>query len=197
MDRGSLALALVMGIWSLVAVRRSARSAAVKGQFTWPAPDMNAELQKLMNQAPIAYFELDESGRFTFVNEKEAQLRGLPVSELLEKYLWDLEPLSLQLRVREETLRKLGGSRVVLPYERNYQRADGRILTLETHEVLRYDRLGKTDRPAGSDTRSDRTRQNPGRGPADHLGIEGHLPGVSRSFSARRCRLRHPGLSQS
>ncbi|MBS1873060.1 MAG: response regulator [Acidobacteria bacterium] len=140
---GGLVVALAIALWSLMVIRASTRRLEVKEQLPPPPPDVDAELRKLMNQAPIAYYELDATGRFEFVNEKEAELRGLPTSELIGKFMWDLEPLSLQPRVREDTLRKLAGNRVILPFERNYQRLDGGILTLETHEVLRYDKLGK------------------------------------------------------
>ena len=68
-----------------------------------------AELHKLMNQSPIAYYELDESGRFTFINPREIDLRGLPENEIMGQFFWDLEPLPVQPRYREDTLRKLHG----------------------------------------------------------------------------------------
>jgi PAS domain S-box-containing protein len=107
-----------------------------------PANDPEPILHQLMNQAPIGYFELDAEGRFTFANEREVELRGLPAEDIIQKYLWDLEPLSLQPRIREETLRKLAGQRVLMPYEHRYQRPDGALLTLETHEVLLHDSQG-------------------------------------------------------
>ena len=104
--------------------------------------DSTSEMRKLMMQAPVAYYELDEAGRFTFANEKEAEIRGVEISDLNGKYCWEFETFPLQPRVREETLRKLAGDRVLMPHQRRYQRRDGRVLTLETHETLLHDGFG-------------------------------------------------------
>ena len=68
----------------------------------------------------------------------DARVRGVPSGELVGKFCWDLESLAAAPRVREETLRKLAGDRALKPHERRYQRPDGRVLTLETHETLLY-----------------------------------------------------------
>ncbi len=136
-------LAIAVAVWRLFSARRSTAPIRVEEDVT-PVPiDAEAELHKLMSQAPIAYYELDEFGRFSFVNEKESELRGLPVGEVVGKYLWELEPAGMQPRVREDTLRKLAGARSILPHERRYQRPDGRVLTIETHESLLHDPFGK------------------------------------------------------
>src|SRR5690349_4319937 len=83
-------MAIALAGWALFSVRRSVAPILVEPDPT-PAPNPDAELHKLMSQAPIAYYELDESGRFTFVNEKEGELRGLAVGEIQGKYVWELE----------------------------------------------------------------------------------------------------------
>ena len=83
--------------WLAIDARSRRRRAILEGQFAAIAPDPDADLRKLMNQAPIGYYELDESGRFRFANLKEADLRGLSAAEIVGKFLWDLEPQSLQL----------------------------------------------------------------------------------------------------
>ena len=138
-DIGLVGLALIAG--TVLYLRLASRRNTVE-RVLGPVPDPEPILHKLMNQAPIGYFELDGAGRFTFVNDREAELRGIVPEEIVHKYLWELEPLSLQPRIREETMRKLAGERVLMPYERRYQRPDGVVLTLETHEVLLHDSRG-------------------------------------------------------
>ncbi len=95
-----------------------------------------------MAQAPIAYYEVDQAGHVTFANEKEGEIRGVPASDLLGQYCWESESFAIQPRVREDTVRKLAGERVLIPYQRRYQRPDGHVLTVETHETLLYDDYG-------------------------------------------------------
>jgi PAS domain S-box-containing protein len=142
-----IACSLLVGVllaWAFMSLRVSNRRRQENFErlLTQP-PDATPELKKLMHQSPIAYFELDDAGRFTFVNEKEAELRGLPEGDIIQQFFWDLELPALQPRVREDTQRKLAGGRSLLPYQRHYLRPDGTILTLETHEVLLYDPFGK------------------------------------------------------
>ncbi len=140
-----IACSLLIGCllaWALISRLRSTQHTGLE-RLLAPLPDAGPELKKLMNQSPIAYFELDQTGRFTFVNKKEAELRGLPEGDILRKHFWDLELAGLQPRVREDTQRKLTGARSLLPYQRHYQSPNGSVLTLETHEVLLYDIFGK------------------------------------------------------
>ncbi len=109
-----------------------------------PQLDASAELHRLMNQAPIAYYELDEAGRFTFANSKESEIQGMPVQDILGKFCWDLEPPGMVAVAREETLAKLAGLRALTPYDRQYTRTDGSVLTLNVSEALLADGLGKT-----------------------------------------------------
>ena len=146
-----LAIAVLVALLTLaflaigwVFLTRANRRAAMKNRLRPPVVSAGAtsEMRKLMSQAPIAYFELDETGRFVFANDKEAELRGVALTELIGKYCWDLESFALQPRVKEETQRKLGGEKVLMPHQRRYQRPDGRVLTIETHETLLHDAFG-------------------------------------------------------
>jgi PAS domain S-box-containing protein len=101
--------------------------------------DESADGYRIMKEAPVAYYLIDANGRFTFANERECQLRGVALEQLLGKLCWEFESYSMQPRIREDLQRKLRGEKAVSSYERNYQRTDGRVLTLETHETILRD----------------------------------------------------------
>ncbi len=137
----ALAGAAVAAVYYFLRCRSAEREVSAKQQFL-RLHSTEMELRKLMNQSPIAYYELDESGRFVFVNAREVELRGVPEHEIVGKFCWELEPPAVGPRYREDTLHKLAGERSLGNYERRYQRPDGQILTLDMHESLLHNQFG-------------------------------------------------------
>jgi PAS domain S-box-containing protein len=108
-----------------------------------PADPGEKALRTVLDEAPIGYHEIDRQGIITYVNQQECALRGQHADEIVGRPCWEFAPLKMQPRVREETREKLAGSRALMPAEKKYQRPDGSILTLETHESLLRDRMGR------------------------------------------------------
>ena len=107
-------------------------------------PAVVSQLRKVLSEVPVAYYETDIRGVITYANERECDMRGRRLDEIVGRPCWELAPAPVQARFRAETLQKLSGNRSLGPYQWNYQRPDGRILTIETHESLIHSRSGST-----------------------------------------------------
>jgi PAS domain S-box-containing protein len=138
----STMLSLIATPVAVLAVLRLRRLSGIENRLH-RQPQTESDLRKLMSQAPIGYHEIDRFGRFTFANAKEAELHGVTASELLGKLRWEFEPVNLVQRMKDDTLHKLAGTRMLVPYQRHLQSAGGAIFTVETHETLLYDASGK------------------------------------------------------
>ena len=99
--------------------------------------------ERVYNDAPIGYQDIDNDGVITRVNSKECSLRGLGVNEMIGRPTWELFPEPHRKRIREEIRKKLSGEASLVPIQRNVLRPDGRLLTLELHEALLRDHKGK------------------------------------------------------
>ena len=99
--------------------------------------------ERVYNDAPIGYQDIDNDGVITRVNTKECSLRGLGANEMIGRATWDLFPEPHRKRIREEIRKKLSGEASLVPIQRNVLRPDGRLLTLELHEALLRDHKGK------------------------------------------------------
>jgi PAS domain S-box-containing protein len=100
------------------------------------------QFRKVLSEVPVAYYETGTDGVITYANERECDMRGRRLNEIVGRPCWELVPAPVQARFRSETLQKLSGNRALVPYQWNYQRPDGRILTIETHESLIYSSSG-------------------------------------------------------
>jgi len=132
---------IVVGVYLfLTAPERSPRKRAGRDGVG----SVEHELRKLMNELPVACYQTDTRGAITFANDRERDMRGLAVQEFIGRPCWELAPEPARQRLRDETLQKLAGERSLGAYQWNYQRPDGRILTIETHESLIRDARGAT-----------------------------------------------------
>jgi len=95
----------------------------------------NKAIRELLNTLPVACHEVDQHGVVRFANRAECDLRGFQPSEIIGRHRADLYPLSAQDRVREETHRKLSGGCALVPFHEKFQRPDGKVVVVETHET--------------------------------------------------------------
>jgi PAS domain S-box-containing protein len=100
------------------------------------------QFDAVFDGAPVGYQDIDTEGVIVRVNAKECQLKGVSAQEIIGLPCWKLYPENHQKRIEEEVNRKLSGSVSLVPIERNFLRSDGRMLTLEIHEVLLRDHKG-------------------------------------------------------
>ncbi|MDT7044160.1 PAS domain S-box protein [Candidatus Nitronereus thalassa] len=54
----------------------------------------------LIEKSPEMIHQIDKTGRFVHVNETELEKLGYSLAEMLEKYLWDIVPVSQQSEIR-------------------------------------------------------------------------------------------------
>ena len=101
------------------------------------------EIRKLMNEVPVSYYETDAQGIIVYANERECEMRGRKAYELVGRPCWESMPEASQGRAREDTIHKLAGNRALIPYHWTFQRPDGVLLTLETHDTLLRTPAGK------------------------------------------------------
>ncbi len=97
---------------------------------------VDREVRRLMHDVPVGFYETDLVGIITWTNERMAEIVGQPTYHLIGKPCWLLAPESAQARVQEETMLKLAGRRALVGYHWMCQRADGKVLTIETHESV-------------------------------------------------------------
>jgi chemotaxis family two-component system sensor kinase Cph1 len=97
--------------------------------------------QKLFDEAPIGYHEMDTEGRITRVNRTELDMLGYPEVEMLGEYEWEF---SVEKEKSRGTFAaKLAGN--IPPgqvFERELRRKDGNILSVLIGVRLLYDDVG-------------------------------------------------------
>jgi PAS domain S-box-containing protein len=98
--------------------------------------------RSLFEEAPVAYHEIDRGGIVQRVNRAECALLGFAPEEMLGRPIWHFVVPEEQASSREAIRRKVSGEQPLAPFEREYRRRDGTILTLEIHENLIRDRGG-------------------------------------------------------
>ncbi|MFA5028190.1 MAG: PAS domain S-box protein, partial [Candidatus Methylomirabilota bacterium] len=90
----------------------------------------------LFEEAPIAYHEIDSAGVIRRVNRAECALLGFARDELLGRPVWELVAPAARESARMAVIRKLAGEAPLVPFQREYQRKDGGLVTVEIHENL-------------------------------------------------------------
>ncbi len=140
-----LALSALVAVGILFWFAYSAHKAAVVEASYESWEDVKAiqvQFDAVFDGAPVGYQDIDADGLIMRVNVKECQLKGVNVQEIIGLPCWKLYPENHQKRIEEEVRRKLSGAVSLVPIERNFLRSDGRMLTLEIHEVLLRDHKG-------------------------------------------------------
>lgn len=128
---GAVLAGVVLLLVLLVRACLSWRRAGTKASETGPYK----AFRELLNSLPVACHEIDQHGLIRFANRAECELRGLPLSDIIGRHRADLYPPQVQDKVREETHRKLAGGCALVPYQEKFQRPDGKVAVLETHET--------------------------------------------------------------
>src|SRR5512143_1468673 len=99
------------------------------------------KFQKLFDEAPVGYIELDSGGCITQVNRTELTMLGHTAGEMLGQPLWKFV---VEEEASRETIKaKLSGSiQSVKTFERIYKRKDGTTLPVVMEEALIRDADG-------------------------------------------------------
>ena len=90
--------------------------------------------RRLFEEAPVAIHEIDEGGIVRRVNRAECVLTGYGREEILGRHASEFAAPEVREESRAAVREKLGGRRALAPYERTYQRKDGRTVRVEVHE---------------------------------------------------------------
>src|SRR5216684_2151097 len=97
----------------------------------------------LFEDAPVAYHEIDGTGRIMRINRAECAMLGYDRSELIGKGIWEIVSPEDQSRIRSLTLQKLAGSaRLSTPFQARFMRRDGTPVTVGLYENLIEDESG-------------------------------------------------------
>jgi PAS domain S-box-containing protein len=104
---------------------------------------LSAPDDELFDSAPIGYLEIDTKGTVRRVNRRECELRGLARREMVGKPCWELSPPADRRRFREQTKRRLSAQVALVPYQREYLRPNGSLVTVEVHEHRLRNRAGQ------------------------------------------------------
>jgi PAS domain S-box-containing protein len=123
----------VMGVSRDISERKRAEEALRKSE---------EKFQKLFDEAPVGYMELDAKGCITQVNRTELTMLGYPPDEMLGQPLWKF--VVEEEAAREEIKARLSGAaQYGNPFERTYKRKDGTTLPVMIEDVLIRDVDGK------------------------------------------------------
>jgi PAS domain S-box-containing protein len=99
------------------------------------------KFQKLFDEAPVGYMELDSQGRITHVNHTELDLLGYSAEEMLGLPVWNF--IAEEETARQSVTAKLAGA--IPPgrgFERTFRRKDGTILPFLIEETFIRDAEG-------------------------------------------------------
>ncbi len=100
------------------------------------------KFQKLFDEAPVGYMELDVTGSITQVNRTELTMLGYTPDEMLGQPLWKF--IAEEEAAREKIKAKLSGAtQDGKPLERTYKRKDGTTLPVIVEDALIRDADGK------------------------------------------------------
>ncbi|MGH9657265.1 MAG: PAS domain S-box protein, partial [Bryobacteraceae bacterium] len=99
--------------------------------------------QRLFEEAPVAYHEIDAEGRVCRVNRAECEMLGFRREEILGRPVWDFVVPAEREECRESVTQKLAGEKPLSPGQRDYVDGNGRRLFLEFHENLIHDGAGR------------------------------------------------------
>jgi PAS domain S-box-containing protein len=79
---------------------------------------------------------LDIKGIIRQVNRKQCEQLGYDESELIGRPVWDFIAPGQRTTAQLGFEKKISGERFIVPFERDYLRADGSVLTVEVHDQL-------------------------------------------------------------
>ena len=100
---------------------------------------------ELFETVPIGHMEIDREGIITRVNRLECRLRGVEASAMLGVPCWELIHGIEREKYREQIRRRIDGHTALVTYQREYTHADGRKVSVEVHEQLLKDELGRVE----------------------------------------------------
>lgn len=95
-----------------------------------------------LDQIPVACVDLDRDGLIRRTNAALFHLLGYEESAILGRPVWDLIVPEEMARARRGYAQKLAGERHLIPFERDYLRADGTVVTVQVHDLKVLDRSG-------------------------------------------------------
>ena len=98
---------------------------------------------RLFDDTTIPYHDIDADGIIRRVNRAECDLLGYEPEELLGRPVWELAPLEAQSENRNAVLAKLGRRVLLVPFQGSYVDRWGKQITLDMHESLLFDELGR------------------------------------------------------
>jgi PAS domain S-box len=132
------------------ALRKTSESLEIRvNERTHELSELNKQLREseerfreLFEDAPVAYHEIDREGVIRRVNRAECALLGYTAAEMIGHHVWDFVIQEAQATSREEVLRKLSGTKELVPFSREYLRHDGTRLIFEIHEKAILDSSG-------------------------------------------------------
>lgn len=104
--------------------------------------ESEARFRSLLEEAPIAYHEIDSEGIVLRVNRVECQLLGYDASSMVGQHVWNFVAPDERETSRQAVLEKISGVRKLGVFTRNYISGNGSRLVLEVHESLIRDRSG-------------------------------------------------------
>ena len=132
-------LCLAVLVWLLLRWRK----AGSQQSFTVAADAFDGDVVGgLFDTAPIGYLEIDRDGIVRRVNRSECKLHDRSESEMLGAHCADLLPEPQRDRYREQIQRKMAGTMILTPYQREYARENGQQVSVEVHEQLLRDSAG-------------------------------------------------------
>jgi two-component system cell cycle sensor histidine kinase/response regulator CckA len=103
------------------------------------------KFQRLFDEAPVGYMELDSQGRITHVNHTELDLLGYSAEEMLGQPVWNF--IVEEEMARQSVTAKLAGA--IPPgrgFERTFRRKDGKTLPFLIEETFNRDADGNVKR---------------------------------------------------
>jgi PAS domain S-box-containing protein len=97
----------------------------------------------LFEDAPVAYAEIDNTGRLRRVNRAGCVMFGYDSSELIGKQVWELVSPEQWESCRASIIRCLASAEKLPPVHRKFLRKSGEPFTVEIHQNLIEDESGK------------------------------------------------------
>uniref|UniRef100_Q027R6 Sensory/regulatory protein RpfC n=1 Tax=Solibacter usitatus (strain Ellin6076) TaxID=234267 RepID=Q027R6_SOLUE len=97
----------------------------------------------LFEEAPVAIHEIDRDGLVTRINRAGRMLCGYSESEIIGRHASEFVAPHYREESRAAVHAKMKGTRPLAPFERHYQRKDGRLLRVEVHETAIFDHGGE------------------------------------------------------
>ena len=102
------------------------------------------QFRAIFEEAPIACIEIDHTGIVMRANHAAGEFLGVLPSSLVGQPIWRFVAPEEQEKSRESIRRKMTGEQPLLPFRRDYTRADGTRVTGEVHDRLILDGSGRT-----------------------------------------------------